>query len=200
MPALNALLLLRVPYFSLVPDGAPMRYIDLARRGRFWLFVGLMLTAGASEQAMSQWASAYAQDGLGLSKTAGDLLGPLLFAATMGLSRVAFGSRASVANVRSIMTGTLVACVAAYALAAFSPFPWLGLVGSRSAGSPSACCGRAPSRSVPLRSRAAAQHCSRCSRWVATRGARSAPRWSGPRPTRSGRSRRRSRSAWCSPL
>jgi len=129
VPALNALLLLRVPYFSLVPDGVPMRYIDLARRGRFWLLVGLMLTAGASEQAMSQWASAYAQDGLGLSKTAGDLLGPMLFATTMGLSRVAFGSRATVANVRSIMTGTLVACVAAYVLAAFSPFPWLGLVG-----------------------------------------------------------------------
>ena len=129
VPALNAVLLWFVPYYSLVEDGAPMRYLDLMRRATFWLLVGLMLTAGASEQAMSQWASAYAQDGLGLSKTAGDLLGPLSFAAAMGIARVAFGSRATVANVRSIMTGTLIACVVAYALAAFSPLAWMGLVG-----------------------------------------------------------------------
>lgn len=129
VPALNAVLLWLVPYYSLVEDGKPMRYLDLARHGRFWLLVGLMLAAGASEQAMSQWASAYAQAGLGLSKAVGDLLGPMLFAVAMGTARVAFGSRATVANVGSIMSWTLTACVLAYGLASFSPWPWLGLAG-----------------------------------------------------------------------
>ncbi|GAA3854545.1 MFS transporter [Tessaracoccus defluvii] len=129
VPALNAVLLWFVPYFPLVTEGTPMRYIDLLRRRRFWLLVLLMLAAGASEQAMSQWASAYAQAGLGLEKTMGDLLGPLMFAVCMGLSRVIFGSRATRDNVSRIMIGTLTACVAAYLLAALSPWPGLGLVG-----------------------------------------------------------------------
>lgn len=129
VPALNAVLLWFVPYFPLVTDGVPMRYIDLARSRRFWLLAVLMLAAGASEQAMSQWASAYAQAGLGLSKTMGDLLGPMTFAITMGISRITLGARATVANVRVIMIGTLTACVVAYVLASFSPWAWLGLVG-----------------------------------------------------------------------
>lgn len=129
VPALNAALLWFVPYFKLVTDGVPMRYLDLARSRRFWLLVVLMLAAGASEQAMSQWASAYAQAGLGLSKTMGDLLGPMTFAITMGISRITLGARSTVANVRIIMIGTLIACVAAYTLASFSPWAWLGLVG-----------------------------------------------------------------------
>ena len=76
VPALNAVALWFVPYYKLVEDGQHMRYVDLFRRGAFWLFVAIMLAAGASEQAMSQWASAFAQAGLGLDKTAGDLLGP----------------------------------------------------------------------------------------------------------------------------
>ena len=112
VPALNAVVLLFVPFFSLVEDGLAMRYKDLFRSGTFWLLVLLMLGAGASEQAMSQWASAYAQAGLGLSKTAGDLLGPMGFAVAMGLSRVLLGTRATVSNVRGIMQLSLAACIA----------------------------------------------------------------------------------------
>ena len=129
VPLLNAAALWLVPFYSLVEDGQSMRYIDLFRRGTFWIFVAVMLAAGASEQAMSQWASAFAQEGLGLSKTSGDLLGPLSFAVAMGLSRVFFGHRATTANVGSIMRWSLTACVAAYLLAALSPWPALGLVG-----------------------------------------------------------------------
>lgn len=129
VPLANAVALWFVPYFSLVEDGAGMRYVDLFRRGAFWLFVGIMLAAGASEQAMSQWASAFAQAGLGLDKTAGDLLGPLSFAVAMGVARIVFGHRATVAGVGRIIQGSLVACVAAYVLAALSPWPWLGLIG-----------------------------------------------------------------------
>ncbi|MFT4136729.1 MFS transporter [Microbacterium sp.] len=129
VPALNAVLLWFVPYYRLVEDGRTMRYRDLFRHRAFWLLVGLMLAAGASEQAMSQWASAFAQAGLGLEKTAGDLLGPALFALTMGIARVVGGARATVHNIRTLMLASLVLCLAAYLLAAFSPWAWLGLVG-----------------------------------------------------------------------
>lgn len=129
VPLANAVLLWFVPYFSLIEDGHPMRYRDLMAHATFWLLVVIMLTAGASEQAMSQWASAYAQAGLGLTKTAGDLLGPLMFAACMGLARVVLAHRATVENVRGIMTASLGACIVAYLLAALGPWPWLGLVG-----------------------------------------------------------------------
>ena len=129
VPSLNAALLWVVPYFSLVEDGAGMRYLELFRSGAFWLFVGIMLAAGGSEQAMSQWASAFAQAGLGLDKTAGDLLGPMSFAIAMCVARIVFGHRATTANVGRIIQGCLVLCIAAYLLAALSPWPWLGLVG-----------------------------------------------------------------------
>ena len=59
----------------------------------FWLFLLLMVCAGASEQAMSQWASAFAESGLGVSKAVGDLAGPCFFAVLMGLSRVFYAKR-----------------------------------------------------------------------------------------------------------
>lgn len=129
VPALNAVLLLFVPFFRLVEDGAAMRYTDLARSRTFWILVLVMLAAGASEQSMSQWASAFSQAGLGLDKTTGDLLGPALFALMMGIARLALGSRTTVENVRRLMIGSLMLCVIAYLLAAFGPFAWMGLVG-----------------------------------------------------------------------
>ena len=128
VPLLNAVLLWFVPYFSLVEDGQAMRYIDLFRSKVFWVLVAMMPAAGASEQAMNQWASAFAQDGLGLDKTVGDLTGPAFFAAMMGIARVTLAPRATVANIRRIITVSLVLCVVAYALAAFSPLAWMGLV------------------------------------------------------------------------
>lgn len=129
VPLANAVLLWFVPFYTLVEDGQGMTYAQLFRVNRFWVFLGIMIAAGASEQAMSQWASAYAQAGLGLDKVTGDLLGPLSFAVAMGLARVVFGHRATVANVHTIMAACLVLCLIAYLLAALSPFAWLGLIG-----------------------------------------------------------------------
>jgi len=89
----------------------------------------LMLCAGASEQAMSQWASAFAEAGLGVSKTVGDLAGPCMFAILMGLSRL-ISSRLTLKYDQSkLMVGSCTLCVAAYLLAALSPWPILSLVG-----------------------------------------------------------------------
>ncbi len=129
VPLANAVLISFVPFYALVEDGRGMTYAQLFKVPTFWVFIGLMVAAGAAEQAMSQWASAYAQAGLGLDKVTGDLLGPLSFALAMGTARVVFGHRATVANVGAIMRTCLVLCLAAYLLAALSPLAWLGLVG-----------------------------------------------------------------------
>ena len=84
VPLANAVLIWFVPFYALVEDGRGMTYAQLFKVPTFWVFIGLMVAAGAAEQAMSQWASAYAQAGLGLDKVTGDLLGPLSFALAMG--------------------------------------------------------------------------------------------------------------------
>jgi len=127
VPLANAVLLWCVPYYELVTDGVSMSYSQLFARPLFWGFVVLMLAAGAAEQSMSQWASAFAQNGLGLTKTVGDLFGPMLFALCMGGSRVFFGSRATPATLSRIVRFCALLCILAYLLAILAPLPWLGL-------------------------------------------------------------------------
>ena len=89
----------------------------------------MMLCAGASEQAMSQWASAFAESGLGISKTMGDLFGPCLFAVLMGVARVLYARFGARLNAPLTIACSCVLCVVSYLLAALSPVPALGLVG-----------------------------------------------------------------------
>ena len=131
VPLLNAV------YFSLVPlrqlsdadDSQAIPLSGLAKRPVFWLFILLMLCAGASEQGMSQWASAFAEAGLGVSKTAGDLAGPCLFATLMGLSRLISSRLTLKFDQSKLMLGCCGLCVTGYLLAALSPIPALALAG-----------------------------------------------------------------------
>ncbi len=124
-------------YFSLVPirqlgdseEGHTMPPKRLFKTPIFWLLIVLMLCAGASEQAMSQWASAFAEAGLGVSKTVGDLAGPCLFAILMGLSRVISSRLTLKFDQSKLMTGCCGLCICSYLLAALSPIPALALVG-----------------------------------------------------------------------
>jgi MFS family permease len=88
-----------------------------------------MVCAGASEQAMAQWASLFAELGLGVSKTMGDLLGPCAFAILMGGARVYFGSKGAHLPLTRILTGSALLCVVSYLIAVFSPHPVLSLIG-----------------------------------------------------------------------
>ena len=88
-----------------------------------------MVCSGASELAMAQWASAYAESALGLSKTVGDLAGPCMFAVTMGISRVLFGKACDKMNLDRFMIGSGILCFICYVLASFSENPVIGLAG-----------------------------------------------------------------------
>ena len=122
-------------YFMLVPiremkeNGPGMTYWELAKNGTFWLLVILMITAGASEQAMSQWASAFAESGLHVSKAMGDLLGPCMFAVLMGTARVIYARNAPKIDSLKVIIGCGGLCILSYLIAVLSPVPWVSLIG-----------------------------------------------------------------------
>jgi fucose permease len=89
----------------------------------------MMICAGASEQAMTQWASYFAEAGLGVSKALGDLLGPCAFAILMGLVRMFFGTRKKELALERILIGSSALCIASYLITVFSPLPLLSLLG-----------------------------------------------------------------------
>lgn len=129
IPLANAFVFAKVPILTLVEEGEGLSLRQLFRMKLFWIFAMLMVCAGASEQAMSQWASAFAESGLGVSKTIGDLAGPCLFAALMGTSRVFYAKYSERVKLTSFMKGSAILCIISYLIACFSPIPLLALAG-----------------------------------------------------------------------
>ena len=112
-----------------VKEGEGMRITQLLQVPVFWVAIVLMVCAGASELTMAQWASAYAESAIGLSKTAGDLAGPCMFAVTMGISRAFYGKYGDRINLRGFMLGSGCLCFVCYLLASLSKNPVIGLLG-----------------------------------------------------------------------
>ena len=129
IPLVNALFFTKVPIRTLVEEGESMGLRQLFRMKLFWVFAVLMVCAGASEQAMSQWASAFAESGLNVSKTIGDLAGPCFFSILMGASRVFYARNSEKVDLMGFMKASAVLCIVSYLLACFSPIPLLALLG-----------------------------------------------------------------------
>ena len=129
VPLWNIINFLRCPIEHLVEDGQGMTIRQLCKAPLFWLAVLLMVCSGASELSMAQWASAYAEAALGLSKTLGDLMGPCLFAITMGISRVLYGKYGEKVDLTSFMLGSGALCLVCYLLASMTANPIWGLAG-----------------------------------------------------------------------
>ena len=111
-------------------DGNGLRgFSHLVRQNGFVTMLLIMVAAGASEVALSQWASLFAEKGLGISKSLGDLLGPCAFAVTMGLSRVIFGKYASSIKLERWMLASFVLCAVSYLITVFSTIPALSFLG-----------------------------------------------------------------------
>ncbi len=129
VPFLNALNFLSVPLVPPLPEEKGMPVRSLFSSNLFWIALALMACAGASELAMSQWASLFAEKSLGVSKVMGDLLGPCLFALLMGLGRALYGLYGSRIPVQSALMACAALCVLSYLLTALAPIPLLSLVG-----------------------------------------------------------------------
>ena len=130
VPIINALLFIKAPIASLIEDGQKgMSLKQLFKCKLFWVFMLMMVCAGASEQAVSQWASTFAEMGLGVSKSIGDLTGPMSFAILMGSSRAFYGKFGEKIDLDKFMVGSSILCAASYLMISLSPWPVLSLVG-----------------------------------------------------------------------
>ena len=129
IPLYNIFNFATCPIEHLTEDGKGMTVGQLFRKPLFWVAILLMVCAGASEMSMAQWASAYTEAALGFSKTLGDLVGPCLFAVTMGVSRVIYGKFGAKLDLRRYMLGSGILCLCCYLLSSLSADPVLGLLG-----------------------------------------------------------------------
>ena len=129
VPAVNIYNFATCPIVPIVDEGTGMGIRKLLKTPLFLVSIILMVCAGASELSMAQWASAYAEAALNLSKTAGDLAGPCMFAITMGISRVIYGKYGEKIKLTGFMIGSGALCVVAYLLASLSGNPVIGLIG-----------------------------------------------------------------------
>jgi fucose permease len=130
IPIINGFIFLKTPIAPLIADGEKgMTVRELFRNKTFWLLVIMMVCSGASEQGVSQWVSAFAETGLGISKTAGDLAGPLTFASLMGISRAIYGKYGDKLDLEKFMAVSAVLCIFSYVLASLAPVPLLSLIG-----------------------------------------------------------------------
>ncbi len=129
IPLYNAFNFITCPIERLVEDGEGMRPCQLLRLPLFWLLILLMVCSGASEASMAQWASAFTESAMGVSKTVGDLAGPCLFAMFMGISRVLYGKMSEKLDLIKTMSMCGVLCVICYLTASLSSLPIIGLAG-----------------------------------------------------------------------
>ena len=129
IPLINGFYFIKVPIAPLTAEGEQIPIKKLFSSKTFWLFIVVMVCAGASEQGMSQWASTFAEAGLNVSKTVGDLAGPSLFAITMGVSRVIYSKISEKVDLNKYMTACAVLCITSYAIASFSGNAAFSLVG-----------------------------------------------------------------------
>ena len=129
LPLLNAVYFMLVPMYKLEGDEKKISIKAILSKKVFWLFFVLMLCSGAAEQAIVQWASAFAEAGLKVPKAMGDLLGPMCFSILMGLSRILYALFGNRINQTLTIFISSCGCVLSYLLTVFSPLPVLSLVG-----------------------------------------------------------------------
>lgn len=130
VPVGNIILFLKAPIASLVEDGEEeIAMRDLCKSKIFWILMLMMLCAGASEQSVSQWASTFAEKGLGVSKTIGDLAGPMAFAIFMGSARAFYGKFGDKIDLDKFMIASGILCILSYLCISLAPSPLLSLIG-----------------------------------------------------------------------
>lgn len=129
VPFVNLILFSRVPIAPLIKDGEKgMTLVELLKNKLFWILLLLMICAGACEQAVSQWASTFAEQGLGVSKTLGDLAGPMLFAILMGASRAIYGKLGDRLPLEKCIFGCALLCLGSYLVISLCPIPAISLI------------------------------------------------------------------------
>ncbi len=128
VPFVNIFFFMMVPVNAL-PHDENITVKSLFNNKTFLAFIVIMLSAGAAEMTMSQWASYFAEAGLKVSNAVGNLLGPCLFAVLMGSARVIYGIKGSKIDISKGLLFSAILCLLCYLLAALSKNPIISLLG-----------------------------------------------------------------------
>lgn len=128
IPLVNSVAFCFVPFPKSESEATGLQFSVLKSKTVILIML-LMICGGASELAMSQWASAFAQEALGISKTVGDLLGPCLFAFFMAIGRTVQGMRGEKLNYEFHMIFNAILCAVCYFTAVFAKNPFVALMG-----------------------------------------------------------------------
>ena len=130
IPIANSIFFTRVPIAPLIEEGETgMTIKELVKNSTFWVLMLMMVCSGASEQGVSQWASTFAEKGLNVSKTIGDLAGPMAFALLMGTSRAIFGKFGDKFDLDRFMLGSSILCILSYLCISLAPSSVVSLIG-----------------------------------------------------------------------
>ena len=130
IPIANGLFFTKVPIAPLIEEGETgMTIKELVKNSTFWVLMLMMVCSGASEQGVSQWASTFAEKGLNVSKTIGDLAGPMAFALLMGTSRAIFGKFGDKFDLDRFMLGSSILCILSYLCISLAPSSVVSLIG-----------------------------------------------------------------------
>ena len=130
IPIANGIFFTRVPIAPLIEEGETgMTIKELVKNSTFWVLMLMMVCSGASEQGVSQWASTFAEKGLNVSKTIGDLAGPMAFALLMGTSRAIFGKFGDKFDLDRFMLGSSILCILSYLCISLAPSSVVSLIG-----------------------------------------------------------------------
>lgn len=129
IPFIDLIMFISVPLCRLESDETRFNLLSMFKQALFPILIVMMVASGASELAISQWSSLFAELGLGVSKTVGDLLGPCLFALLMAISRVYLGLQGNRLKIEKALVVSSFLCIAAYLITVFSPIPIISLIG-----------------------------------------------------------------------
>lgn len=129
VPAANIIMCMICPICKLTEEGESLPFRTLFSTKLFWIFIVMMLCAGAAEHSMVQWSSFFAEKGLEVPKAVGDLLGPCMFAILMGITRAVYGAFGDRFPLQKVLVLTSIVCIFSYLVAVFSPIPIISLIG-----------------------------------------------------------------------
>ena len=130
VPIFNAILFIKTPIAPLIAAGEKgMTLGQLIKNKTFWLLIIMMICAGASENGVVLWSSTFAEKGLHIDKTLGDIAGPMAFAVVMGIARNIHGKHGEKMNLDHLMLGSTVLCLIAYVMMTFFRSPIVNLIG-----------------------------------------------------------------------
>lgn len=129
IPAANIIMCVICPMCKLTEEEEQVPFRTLFSSKLFWIFIVMMLCAGAAEHSMVQWSSFFAEEGLQVPKAIGDLLGPCMFAILMGITRAVYGAFGDRFPLQKVLVLTSTLCIISYLVAVFSPIPMISLIG-----------------------------------------------------------------------